>query len=187
MLHLESERGWQRHPFTLASSPAEADLRFTIRALGDYTSQAPDLVLPGMPAVVSGPHGRFTHAEGTAHQLWVAGGVGITPFLSWMRSLDHDPPPGCVDLFYSVADQAPYAEELAAIAAAHPAIAVHVQRTGADGHLTAARMLEAARPDTSDLSVFLCGPERMLRPLQTDLRAAGVPARRIFREHFDWR
>lgn len=187
MLHLESKEGWHRHPFTLASSPDEANLRFTVKALGDYTSRVPDLVRPGMPAVVSGPHGRFSHTKGTAHQLWVAGGVGVTPFLSWMRSLDHHPPPGRVDLFYSTTDEAPYADELRSIAAAHPAVAVHVLRTRVDGRLTAARLLEPVGDDRSDLSVFMCGPGPMLAQLKSDLCAAGISPRRIFREHFDWR
>ena len=33
----------------------------------------------------------------------------------------------------------------------------------------------------------MCGPRGMLRSFQTDLRAAGVPTRRIHREYFDWR
>lgn len=79
MLHLEAKDGWHRHPFTLASSPAEPDVRVTIKALGDYTSQVSTLVRPGMPAVLSGPHGRFVHGKGTDRQVWIAGGVGVTP------------------------------------------------------------------------------------------------------------
>ena len=60
MLHLESKDGWHRHPFTLASSPAEPFVRVTVKALGDYTTHLQDAVRPGMPAVLSGPHGGFT-------------------------------------------------------------------------------------------------------------------------------
>ena len=77
MLHLETKSGWHRHPFTLASSPSETAVRVTIKALGDYTSTVSESVRPGMPAVLSGPHGRFTHAKGKSHQIWVAGGVGV--------------------------------------------------------------------------------------------------------------
>ena len=63
-------------------------LRVTVKALGDYTSRLPELIEPGMPAVIGGPHGRFDHRKGTDRQVWIAGGVGVAPFLSWLRALD---------------------------------------------------------------------------------------------------
>ena len=66
--------------------------------------------------MIGGPHGRFGHWRGTARQIWVAGGVGIAPFMSWLRAVDPHPLPERVDLFYSTAGQAPFADELTAIA-----------------------------------------------------------------------
>jgi predicted ferric reductase len=43
-----------------------------------------------MPAVIRRPFGRFIHQKGTRRQLWIAGGV--SPFLSWLRALDEQPP-----------------------------------------------------------------------------------------------
>jgi ferredoxin-NADP reductase len=56
-----------------------------------------------------------------------------------------------------------------------------------EGRLTPERVLAAADSDRSGLSVFMCGPRGMLRSFQTALRVAGIPNRRIHREHFDWR
>ena len=187
MLHLESKEGWQRHPFTISSSPDEEDVRFTIKALGDYTTRLPGLLEPGMPAVISGPHGRFTHAKGTGHQIWVAGGVGVTPFLSWMRSLDAHPCAARVDFFYTVADDAPFEEELRAIADAQPTLRLHVVRSQVEGRLTAATLLSTSAADPLEASAFMCGPGPMLEALDDGLRDLGVPSSRIFREHFDWR
>ena len=102
LIYIEAKDGWHRHPFTIASAPAERILRVTVKALGDYTSRLRELLEPGMPAVVGGPHGRFNHAKGAPDQVWIAGGVGIAPFLSWMRALDEHPPPGRVDLLLRV-------------------------------------------------------------------------------------
>ncbi|TIC80016.1 hypothetical protein [Nocardioides sp. GY 10127] len=187
MLNLEAKDGWHRHPFTLAGSPSEPELRVTIKALGDYTSSVGELVRPGMPAVVSGPHGRFTHAKGTADQVWIAGGVGVTPFLSWLRSLEAQPPRGRVDLFYSVADEAPYLEEIEGIVDAHDDLHLHLVRSRVDGRLTAERVLDAVPAAPADVSVFLCGPEPMVASLQRGLVDGGVRRSRLFREHFDWR
>ncbi|NYD42660.1 hypothetical protein [Nocardioides panaciterrulae] len=144
-----------------------------------------------MPAVLSGPHGRFVHGKGTDRQVWIAGGVGVTPFLSWLRSLDEQPPPDRVDFFYSVSQESdgevPYLAEMRAILERHPEVDLHVVRSAVDGRLTARRVLERSGADPRHLSIFMCGPEPMVRDLQQGFRADGVSALRIHREHFDWR
>ena len=187
MLHLEAKDGWHRHPFTLASSPNEDEVRVTVKALGDYTTSLQQTVKVGMPAVLSGPHGRFTHAHGTGHQLWIAGGVGITPFLSWLRSLDTHPPAGRVDLFHAVRDEAPYAEEIATLVADHPEVEFDLVASSQGRRISAAYVLETSGADPAAASVYMCGPDPLLRALDADFRAAGVPAGRIYREYFDWR
>ena len=88
MVYLEAKDGWHRHPFTISSAPHEDVLRVTVKALGDYTARLQELIEPGMPAVIGGPHGRFSHWKGTDRQVWIAGGVGVAPFLSWLRALN---------------------------------------------------------------------------------------------------
>jgi len=61
-------------------------------------------VQPGMPAVIGGPFGRFSHGKGGDHQVWIAGGGGIGPFLSWLRALDDEPGPNRIDFFYTSTD-----------------------------------------------------------------------------------
>ena len=63
MLFLEAKDGWHRHPFTIASAPAERVLRFAIKELGDDTAGLGDFLQPGMPAVIGGPFGRFSHQK----------------------------------------------------------------------------------------------------------------------------
>ena len=188
MVYLEARDGWHRHPFTIASAPAEAEVRFTVKALGDWTGSIADLVEPGMPAVIGGPHGRFTHAKGTDRQVWVAGGVGVTPFLSWLRSLDEHPVAGRVDLFYTSAEEpVPYADEITALAARHPNVRAHVVRSTVDGRLTPETILATVEGAPETLSVFLCGPEPLVTAMLDGLRAGGVPPGRFHREYFDWR
>ena len=186
MVYLEAKDGWHRHPFTISSAPHEDLLRVTVKALGDYTSRLQHLVEPGMPAVVGGPHGRFSHLKGTDHQVWIAGGAGVAPFLSWLRALDGRPPRR-VDFFYSADGEPPFADEIRAIAARHDFLHAHLINTRAEGRLTADRVLAAANDDPAQVSVFMCGPQGMLRSFQNQLRLAGVPSRHIHREHFDWR
>jgi predicted ferric reductase len=74
------------HPFTIASHPDEPQLRFVVRALGDWSDRLPTLELQGAEVVVEGPYGRFRPAPRTpTTTVWIAGGVGITPFLGALR------------------------------------------------------------------------------------------------------
>ena len=186
MVYLEAKDGWHRHPFTIASAPHEEILRVTVKALGDYTARLQELIEPGMPAVIGGPHGRFSHSKGTDQQVWIAGGVGVAPFLSWLRALNGQLPQR-VDFYYSADGTPPFADEIRAIADRHPSLHAHLIDTSVDGRLTTERVLNATTGDRRKLSVFMCGPQGMLRTFQTQLRLAGVPQRQIHREYFDWR
>jgi predicted ferric reductase len=186
MVYLEAKDGWHRHPFTISSAPHEDALRVTVKALGDYTARLGELIEPGMPAVIGGPHGRFDHHKGTARQAWIAGGAGIAPFLSWLRALDGDLPHH-VDFFYSADGEPPFAQEIRDIADRHESLSAHLIDTSADGRLTTDRVLEMTTGPPDGLSVFMCGPDPMLRTFQSQLRRAGVAAKNIHREHFDWR
>jgi predicted ferric reductase len=186
MVYLEAKDGWHRHPFTISSAPQEGFVRFTIKALGDYTSRLHELIEPGMPAVIGGPHGRFNHARGTNRQLWIAGGVGVAPFLSWLRALDGELS-SRVDFFYTTEGEAPFADEIRAIADRYESLQAHLIDTSIEGRLTSERILTVANGDRAGMTVFMCGPREMLSSFQAELRVAGVTARRIHREYFDWR
>ena len=150
--------GWQRHPFSVASAPADRRLEVSVRAVGDYTRDLHDKLKPGTPAKAAGPFGGFDYRGGGQHQIWIAGGMGITPFMSWIRALD-DSFDRDVAFFYSVAREsdALYLDEIGAAAAAHPTVHPHVVDSGRDGYLTAE---QAANGMTSeaDVSVYMCGP-----------------------------
>jgi predicted ferric reductase len=78
------------HPFTIASHPHDRRLRFHVKDLGDWSGRLGAAVEPGMVVRVEGPHGRL-HVFPPAGRsdvpvVWVAGGVGITPFLGAVAS-----------------------------------------------------------------------------------------------------
>lgn len=92
----------------------------TIKASGDYTDRLVESLRPGVPARIAGPFGGFTYETGGHEQIWIAGGIGVTPFISWLRSLegsfDRD-----VDFYYSVRgpSDAVYREDVEAAATRH--------------------------------------------------------------------
>jgi len=44
-----------------------------------------------MPVTVEGPYGCFDFEDNHPRQIWVAGGIGITPFVARMKYLAHHP------------------------------------------------------------------------------------------------
>lgn len=184
-IYLEARDGWHRHPFSIASAPDEGVIRVAVKALGDYTGQIADLVGPGMPAVIGGPYGRFDRRRGTRRQIWIGAGVGVAPFLSWVRALD-DGFDDEVDFYYCATEPAPFADEILAIAAHHPTLRVHLVVSPRDPRLTPDDVLPALE-DPHGATVFMCGPKPMLRQFAGAFRAAGVRRSRILHEHFDWR
>ncbi len=71
--------GWERHPFSVASDPSSPRLELGIKASGDYTSVLRDSLAAGTPARVAGPFGGFDYRSGGREQIWIAGGIGVTP------------------------------------------------------------------------------------------------------------
>jgi predicted ferric reductase len=176
--------GWQRHPFSVSSAPSERRLGVTIKAVGDYTRELFDQLRPGVPAKLAGPFGAFDYRHGGHDQVWIAGGIGITPFLSWIRSLDGDFDRH-VEFFYSVAHagEAIHTDEIEAAANAHPSLRVHVVNSQTDARLSAADVLTAV-PRGVTPWIYMCGPPAMTRAFATDFRHLGLPATRVRWEEF---
>lgn len=186
IVSIETKQGWSRNPFTISSSDRDGDLSITVKALGDFTSTIDELVKPGMPAVVDGPHGRFDRRQGTARQVWIGAGVGVTPFLSWARSLGEDLGAERVDFYVSSRGRSPFGDELEVIAADHPDLHLHIIDTTVGGHLTPDQVLTQVTEPTG-LSVFLCGPQKMTAQFSDAFRRAGVSPVNIHYEYFSWR
>jgi predicted ferric reductase len=180
--------GWYRHPFSVASAPSEPRLEVTIKALGDYTTTLQEQLEPGTPAKIVGPFGGFDYTRGGNDQIWIAGGIGVTPFLSWIRAMDASFD-RTVDFYYSVAHEADalYLDEIEAAGASHPGFRPHVVNTERDGFLTAERTANGRQRTGLDVWVYMCGPPAMAKSLAKGFRQLGVPRSQVRWEQFDTR
>ncbi len=175
------------HPFTISSSPNESgDLRVTIAPLGDLTKRLQKLVGIGQRVRVDGPYGRFG-GKASKPQVWIAAGVGITPFLALAGSLKSDNKP--VHLVYSVkrTDQAAHVAEVEGLASANSNLTAHIWESSKSGRLTGSRIAELVGDDLSGFRVLFCGPSEMRRSLSEQLSGQGVSAKNFCYEVFEIR
>lgn len=175
--------GRELHPFSITSKVGEHELRLVVKAVGDFTANLRDVYQDSW-ARVEGPYGGFWH-NGAAlpRQVWIAGGIGITPFLSMARSIDASE--HAIDLYYATedADTAVFLDELYAIADRQPTLRVIPVRADALGFLSADDV-RAASGDLTDQHIFICGPPAMIDALSGQFAELGVPRDRVHYEEF---
>lgn len=177
--------GNEAHPFSLSSDSGAGVIQLAAKALGDYTALLSKLN-PGTRAWVQGPYGSFlAQAHGDGKQVWVAGGIGMTPFFSKARDYFRHEVHQAVDLYYCVKnlDEAVYLAELQAIAQKLPNFRVYPYFSHDQGRLTAQRIVEISGLQAVD-DFFICGPPPMMHALKQQLRSLGIKGSRIHTEEF---
>jgi predicted ferric reductase len=173
----------QFHPFSITSPAGDENLSIVVKAVGDYTSAMRSLA-QGATARVEGPYGGFTLGSASSTSLiWLAGGIGVTPFLSMARSLSDDEYE--VDLYYATKTrrQAHFEREFEEISDRVRGFRVFQVVEESDGRITAERIAQRSQ-GLAGKDVFICGPPGMIDSLRTQLVAQGVPTHKIHYEIF---
>ena len=180
------------HPFTIASADrGDGSVTFQIKALGDYTRGLAQRLRAGQPVRVEGPYGRFDlgRRHPRAQQIWVAGGIGITPFLAWLESLQSRPDRAPVaDLHYCTRDRETdaFVPRLQALCASLPGIRLHVHGSR-QGEVLTAEALAAAPGEPRRAEVWFCGPHGLAKSLREGLQRAWPGRLRFHQEAFEMR
>lgn len=186
----------REHPFSVSSAPRDdGQLTVTVKALGNFTSQIGSLRV-GERAFVDGPYGAFSIDRHPAPgYVFIAGGIGIAPIISCLRTMQarHDPRPVLMIYAYRRWERMTFREELEALQTELALDLVFVLEeppadwAGARGRITSqllARYLPPA-PERGRRECFICGPTPMIDAVERALVEVGVPARRIQSEIFD--
>ncbi|WP_204113318.1 ferric reductase-like transmembrane domain-containing protein [Shimia biformata] len=178
-----SDRHEGAHPYTIASAwdPDMREITFVTKALGDHTSQVLKIVKPGMTGTIEGPYGCFTFDDDKPVQIWIGGGIGITPFIARMHHRIQKGDTHDVHLFHSTADVDETALAHLRELAEEAGVNLHILIAARDGHLTGDKVRDAV-PNWRDASIWFCGPTGFGDAIRDNFAAAGFPVRQDFHQ-----
>jgi predicted ferric reductase len=173
----------QAHPFSITSPAGAPHLSVAVKALGDFT-HALRAVEVGAPVYVEGPYGAFSYRNiGNPKQIWIAGGIGVTPFLSMARSLTEDHYE--IDFYYAMetASEKYFIEDFYALGDANPRVKTIPIERDKLGFMTADDV-ENISGHLTEKDILICGPVGMMHALKAQFLAKGVPEDQIHFEEF---
>jgi predicted ferric reductase len=185
------------HPFSISSSAEKrGEIEFTIKEAGDFTRRIKHLN-SGEVVYVDGPYGSFSidrhkHARGF---IFIAGGIGITPILSMLRTMKDRSDLRRTVLFYAnkTLDMAAFRDEINEITTVLNLTVVEVPEkapqdwTGESGFITQevlGRYIPAAR-ERDAYEAFICGSKPMMDAVEGALSRLGFFSGDYHSERFD--
>lgn len=173
--------------YTIASSPTRAHYCEISVKRSQYASKwLHENWREGMRIQIGAPAGKFFFAGHEAERVvLIAGGVGITPMMSIVRSLTDRGWKGEIYLVFGVRNKPDviFADELRYLEARYPNLHVKITASSEDGHISK-ELLAGFVPDFKHGPVMLCGPDPMMTAMRTLLVGMGIPDGEIHQEAF---
>lgn len=173
----------ESHPFTLCGDPKGSQISILVKARGDYTKRLYQYVQMGYKASLEGPYGRFDYTKGKDSQVWIAGGIGIVPFVIWSKLAKKIPVN--VDLFYCVRKK----EDAIFLDLFH-----QMQSTqynffffcSEENNRINAKKVQQKIGQLQNRSIFLCGPKRLTTDLTEQFCSLGIKRKDLIFEDFEF-
>lgn len=178
----------ESHPFTLCGSPDDPILSIIVKARGEFTRSVYQNIKSGNLLRVKGPYGRFDYTKAGQQQIWIAGGIGIVPFLAWARLFGRNPDQiNKIDLFYCVhwEEDAVFAEEFYNISLRFPFFKFYLFCSEKNSHLSIEKIQQLAGC-LADKKILMCGPKRLTKDFNKKFQFLGVKRENIIFEDFEF-
>lgn len=180
----------EAHPFTIASAPNSKEIRLVVGDFGYYTGKLIKELRTGDSVDISEVSGSFlpnTNPGRKIGQIWLAGGMGITPFLSALEALvpDHGPD---IDLIYCVRSST-YAVDLYRImdyAKKLPQLTFYLVKEDQEGSFSEETFARILRPGWQGMQLYLCGSVGLKNAARKSWYAHNC-RQKIHEEEFDFR
>lgn len=174
----------EAHPYTITQEKENGNIFIMVKSLGDYTSKLYKKLQPGVVGLIEGPYGRFDYKNGSQSQVWIGGGVGIAPFISWANDLMKHPNNNLkVDIFYCVnrSSEATHTSVFQELQEVMPAARMHLICSDLQGFIRIGDVEDIEMKD-----IFICGPREMRKALLSDSRKLNISRKNIHFEDFDF-
>lgn len=186
VLHHEptDDRGSDRW-FTIASAPTEGNVMITTRFNNERSSSFKNKLRNlkvGRSIEATVVEGDFVVEDYSKEYVFIAGGIGITPFRSILKQLHHEGKQLKVTLLYANRDtNVIYKEELESFAKVNPTFKIHY--IFSPEHIDEKKIKELV-PDIQKPLFYISGPEPMVESLGNTLKEMGIPENNIKQDWF---
>lgn len=178
-------------PFSISTDPAKTYIRLSIKKSGDYTSNNVPKLREGDRAIIMGPYGRFgqRYLKHEKDMVWIAGGIGITPFLSLAKHESLYPTGRKIHLIWVVRnlEDAFHDRELIDEALKNDNFTYTHWFSADQGRITGERIknMMGSQIELKKRLIFMCGPPGMMYGLSKSFHQFGISYRNIIFEDFN--
>lgn len=172
-----------RRTFTIASSPTEDRVMIGVKFYQPSSNYKKYLraMQPGAIIYASQLAGSFTLPQDKARKLlFIAGGIGITPFRSMIRAMLDTGDMRDAVLVYAVSSEAEFAYVDVLNEARQRGITVHP----VVGGVLTGDLLRELVPDMAERLAYISGPNVMVDGVKKSLRHLGVHPQNVRTDHF---
>lgn len=177
-------RGKQRF-FTISAAPFENHLTLSTRIFEENRSSFKKALMnlkEGDEVEVKGPDGDFTLDDASKKYMFIAGGIGITPYRSIIQQLNYEKKTLNITLLFANSnEQFPFKEEFEEIAKNNPNFKIHY--IVSPKHINE-EVVKGAVPNLEEPIFYVSGPEPMVESLVGMLKGMGISEDRIKTDYF---
>jgi glycine betaine catabolism B len=187
--HKKSDSRGTRRYFTIVSAPEENELRLAFKLPANASSYKTAMVNLEAGDVVIGSQrsGDFILPTDSKVKLgFIAGGIGVTPFVSHVTSVALQNEKRDITTLYCVATSADlaYTETLSNAGALIPVIGSGEIPMGSESGFLSGDMITRRVPDYAARTWYISGPPPMVTAAEKILRSLGIPKHQIKKDFF---
>jgi ferredoxin-NADP reductase len=193
IITIKQDKNELTHHFSFSSSPTEKDhCEFTKKLTEHEYSLALKTAKIGDWARIDAPYGKFTFDGEYPKIALLAGGIGITPFISMIKNATDKRLDAKIALFYGcrTENDIAFKEELESMQNENKNIKIvcvvnqpSSHWTGQTGIITA-EMIEKVLPDYRENVFYTCGPPPMVKAMEAIVESLGLPKNQMKQEYF---
>lgn len=158
---------------------------YIIKECGDYTNKLMENLKNGESVRIEGPYGQFTFDDKNSSQLWIAGGIGITPFIAALEYMSLNKNNKNITLVLSSAGKSPFEDKLHTLCSKSNVKLITVD-TDKEGILSYKKIKQLV-PDIIFSSIWFCGPYGFRRNIEKGLKADNISIKNIYYDSFTFR